>query len=130
VLVVTETKSGEATHVDLGALLDGRTGPGAVWSMASDDLNVNLVVFGEGAGVQAHVNSEVDVLLVGVEGKGRVVVDDVVHVLAVGQAVLVPKGTRRQIQAEGDRFAYLTCHRRRPHLWPLMAPRSRREKAV
>lgn len=126
---MTETTRGEATHVDLGTLLEGRSGPGAVWSVASDDLNVNLVVFGEGSGIRAHVNSEVDVLLVGVEGKGTVVVDDVVHVLAAGQAVLVPKGTRRQIQAEGERFAYLTCHRRRPHLWPLNVPRPRAEKA-
>ncbi len=126
---MTETTSGEAIHVDLPALLQGRNGPGAVWSAASEDLNVNLVVFGEGAGVQAHVNSEVDVLLVGIEGQGRVLVDDVVHVLKVGQAVLVPKGTRRQIEAVGERFAYLTCHRRRPHLWPLNAPRPRREKA-
>ncbi len=124
-----ETTSGEATHVDLRELLEGRNGPGAVWSTVSDDLNVNLVVFGEGAGVQAHVNSEVDVLLVGVEGRGRVIVDDVVHVLKVGQAVLIPKGTRRQIQAEGERFAYLTCHRRRPHLWPVKMVRPRSEKA-
>jgi quercetin dioxygenase-like cupin family protein len=129
VLVLTETTSGEATHVDLGTLLEGRDGPGAVWSVASDDLNVNLVVFGNGSGVQAHVNSEVDVLLVGVEGRGRVTVDDIVHVLAAGQAVLVPKGTRRQIQAEGERFAYLTCHRRRPHLWPVNASPPRPGKA-
>lgn len=125
---MTETTS-EATQVDLRALLEGRSGPGAVWSAASEDLNVNLVVFGEGAGVQAHVNSEVDVLLVGIEGRGRVIVDEVVHVLTAGRVVLVPKGTRRQIRAEGERFAYLTCHRSRPRLWPVNAPRPRREKA-
>ncbi len=125
---MTETTS-EATQVDLRALLEGRSGPGAVWSAMSEDLNVNLVVFGDGAGVQAHVNAEVDVLLVGIEGRGRVIVDDVVHVLSTGQAVLVPKGTRRQILAEGERFAYLTCHRRRPRLWPVNAPRPRPEKA-
>jgi mannose-6-phosphate isomerase-like protein (cupin superfamily) len=126
---LSETTTGGAAHVDLGTLLVGRSGPGAVWSLASDDLNVNLVVFGDGAGIQAHVNSEVDVLLVGVEGRGRVLVEDQAYAFGPGQALVVPKGTRRSIYADGERFAYLTCHRRRPHLWPVNVSRPRSQKA-
>ncbi|MBL8127203.1 MAG: hypothetical protein JNM64_06180, partial [Chloroflexia bacterium] len=38
------------------------------WSTQSADLNVNLLVFAAGDGVSAHVNGEVDVLLVCVSG--------------------------------------------------------------
>jgi mannose-6-phosphate isomerase-like protein (cupin superfamily) len=113
---LTDTSKPEATHVDLATVLDGSRAQGAVWSHAT-------------TGVRAHVNSEVDVLLVAVEGQGRVVVGDVVHVLQAGQALVVPKGTRREIYSLGERFAYLTCHRRRPRLWPINVPRPAEERA-
>jgi mannose-6-phosphate isomerase-like protein (cupin superfamily) len=125
---LSETPLALATHVDFGTLLSSRNGHGAVWSHASSDLNVNFVVYPEGAGVRAHVNTEVDVLIVAVEGQGRVVVGEVVHVLGAGQALLVPKNVQREITALSERFAYMTCHRRRPHLWPVNVPRPALEK--
>ena len=88
------------------------------WSHQGADLNVNLVVFDAGDGVEEHVNREVDVLLVGVTGEGVVTIDGERHALAAGAALVVPKGARRGIRAVEHRFAYLTCHRRRAGLWP------------
>jgi quercetin dioxygenase-like cupin family protein len=84
----------------------------------SEDLNVNLLVFAADEGVDPHVNSEVDVLLVGVAGTGIVEVDGVSHELRPGLAVVIPKGARRGTRALHGRFAYLSCHRRRAGLWP------------
>jgi mannose-6-phosphate isomerase-like protein (cupin superfamily) len=126
---LAETPETGATHVDLVALLGSRGGPGAVWTHASADLNVNLVAFGEGLGVNAHVNSDVDVLLVAIEGQARVVVEDVVHMLRGGQALVIPKGSRREIRSLNGQFTYLTCHRRRPGLWPVNVPRPEAERA-
>jgi quercetin dioxygenase-like cupin family protein len=112
-----------AVPVDLPAVARAGSGHGPVWSHRSDDLDANLLVFGASDGVAEHRNTEVDVLLVGVEGEGEVTVDGQPHPLAPGQAILVPKGARRGSRAVGGRFAYLTCHRRRAGLWPTPANR-------
>ncbi|MBI3965520.1 MAG: cupin domain-containing protein [Chloroflexi bacterium] len=104
--------------VDLAGLARATAEQGAVWAYGGADLNVNLVVFEVGRGVSEHLNAEVDVLLVGLLGAGTVTVDGETHELRVGQALVVPKGRRRAIVAGADRFAYLTCHRRRGGLQP------------
>jgi mannose-6-phosphate isomerase-like protein (cupin superfamily) len=93
------------------------------WSGGSEDLNLNLLVLTTGETVEEHVNAEVDVLLVGVAGSGTVAIDGDEHRLTAGQALVVPKGARRSIASTGERFAYLTCHRRRAGLWPSRAER-------
>jgi quercetin dioxygenase-like cupin family protein len=80
---------------------------------------VNLLVLNAGEAVEEHVNTVVDVLLVGIAGAGIVRIDGLEHGLAAGQVLIVPKGTRRSIASAGGRFAYLTCHRRRGGLWPV-----------
>jgi quercetin dioxygenase-like cupin family protein len=107
---------------DLAAVARDAAGRGPAWTQRSEDLDVNLLVFGAGEGVAAHANAEVDVLLVGVAGEGVVRVEGRTHSLRAGQAVLVPKGTRRGTLATTDRFAYLTCHRRRGGLQPTARP--------
>lgn len=96
---------------------------GPVWTAQSDDLNVNLLVFHRGQAVEEHVNSEVDVLLVGVDGEGVVSIDGEPYALPPGHTVIVPKGARRSTRVMGDRFAYLTCHRRRAGLIPTVGKR-------
>ena len=108
--------------VDLAALVQERTIRQPVWAYQSADLNVNLLVWGADEGVVEHVNSEVDVLLVGIAGDGLIEVDGTAHPLHSGQALIIPKGARRAIRSTGDRFAYLTCHRRRTGLWPHRLP--------
>ena len=104
--------------VELAALARAATGPGAAWTHQSEDLNVNLLVFASGEGVAEHVNTEVDVLLVGIAGAGAVTIDGTRQVLRAGHALVIPKGANRAIQSQSDPFAYLTCHRRRGGLWP------------
>ena len=93
-----------------------RSGP--AWTAASDDLNVNLLVFTSGEGVGEHVNTEVDVLMIGISGSGTLSIDGTERAFRAGDAVLIPKGARRSTRAGDGPFAYLTCHRRRAGLWP------------
>jgi mannose-6-phosphate isomerase-like protein (cupin superfamily) len=92
---------------------------GAVWSLAeARDLNLNIVRFAAGDGVEAHINAEVDVVWVVVAGSGTAEVDGRQVALATGDLLYVPKGARRAIHATGGDLAYLTCHRRRAGLMP------------
>ena len=100
---------------DLGALATAARSA-VPWSTQSADLSVNLLVFAAGDGVAPHVNSEVDVLLVGVAGEGAVSVDDATIPLQPGGLILIPAGSRRGIQAGSARLAYLSCHRARSGL--------------
>lgn len=119
---MTETP-GAVQVLDLaGQLAEG--GSGAVANLETADLDVNLVRFADGAGVGAHTNREVDVLIVVVEGEGTLVANGVEQALRVGQAVMIPKGIERAIRSpQGGVFAYLTVHRRRQRLWPTPRPR-------
>jgi quercetin dioxygenase-like cupin family protein len=92
---------------------------GPVRSRRSEDLDINVLVFRAGEGIAEHVNTAVDVLLVAVNGEGMLWLDGQPTSLRNGQLVLIPKGTRRRIQAVSDRFAYVTCHRSRPGLLPV-----------
>jgi quercetin dioxygenase-like cupin family protein len=93
------------------------------WSAQSEDLNTNLVVLTPGAAVEPHVNREVDVLIVGIDGAGIVIVDGDEQSVRAGEVILIPKGRARATRAGAERFAYLTCHRRRAGLWPTVGGR-------
>jgi quercetin dioxygenase-like cupin family protein len=110
---------------DLAALAGLTNDRIPVWTHESRDLDVNLIVFANGGGVGDHVNSEVDVLFIGVAGDGWVEIDGTRWTLGPLHAVIVPRGSRRSTGSSGhsERFAYLTCHRRRGGLWP-QPPRS------
>jgi quercetin dioxygenase-like cupin family protein len=113
-----ERDRGRRPAVDLPAIVRHGTERGPRWSAETADLDVNLLVFGAGEGVAAHVNDEVDVLLVGVAGHGTVEVEGVAHAVGAGTALLILKGERRAVRSAGADFAYLTCHRRRAPLRP------------
>jgi quercetin dioxygenase-like cupin family protein len=108
----------EPEIVDLVAQLAMASGNGPVWTHTSEDLNVNLLYFDSGQDVPPHVNDEVDVLIVALDGEGRLELNGTVRVLRQGQACLIPKGASRASKSGGGPFAYLTCHRRRAGLWP------------
>ena len=63
--------------------------------------------------VAEHVNEELDVLLVVLGGGGAVVVAGERHELAAGSTMLVPRGSRRRIEAGDEGLRYLSVHRRR-----------------
>lgn len=110
--------SEQVVLADLISLATASERFGLIWSGGSPDLNVNLLLFSDGDGVETHINSAVDVMLVGILGTGTVTIDGVDHRLATGQLLIVPQGEARRIRSESARFAYLTCHRRREGLWP------------
>jgi mannose-6-phosphate isomerase-like protein (cupin superfamily) len=93
--------------------LTGRTGTGPVWGMAAEDLNATLLSWPGGHTVAEHVNAELDVLMVVLEGSATVTVGGREHALRSQQALLVPKGEQRSIRAGADGVRYLTVHRRR-----------------
>ncbi|MDX6676016.1 MAG: hypothetical protein QOE31_68 [Solirubrobacteraceae bacterium] len=95
--------------VDLLAL----AGSGPLWGLASHDLNATLLAWPAGRGVAEHVNAELDVLVVVLDGAGSVVVDGAAHVLTSGAALLIPRGARRRIAAGEGGMRYLSVHRRR-----------------
>lgn len=122
--MASDSTESRGSAADLVALAQVPAAHGPAWSRRSEDLDVNLVVFDAGDGVAEHRNDLVDVLIVGVVGAGVVTIDGETHPLAAGQAILVPKGALRGTRAGAERFAYLTCHRRRPGLQPTPRPRT------
>ena len=97
---------------------------GPIWSLASADLNLNLLRFTAGDGVPEHVNAEVDVVGLVIAGTGVVEIDGRAEAVRSGCLFFMPKGARRAIRATSDDFAYLTCHRRRAGLMPARKGRS------
>lgn len=87
-----------------------------LWGLASDDLNVNLVAWPAGDGVGEHTNTEVDVLIVVIDGALSVALDGQAQQVGTGQAIVVPKGATRVLTASADGVRYLSAHRRRPPL--------------
>lgn len=108
----------ETSAIDLADLALTAPGHGPLWTAATDDLNVNLLRFNQGEGVAEHINTEVDVLMIGIAGEGTVSINGAPNPIRTGQAVIIPKGALRATEAVSEFFAYLTCHRRRPGLMP------------
>jgi mannose-6-phosphate isomerase-like protein (cupin superfamily) len=96
--------------------LTAGTGPGPIWGLASDDLNVTLLAWPAHEGVADQVNEERGVLLVVIEGSGSVRVDGVEHPLEAGHGSVVEKGRRFGIVASETGLRYLSIHVRRPPL--------------
>ena len=113
-----------AQVIDLAALATAagaNKAAGAIWSLVSTDLNLNLLHFEEGDGVAAHINNEVDVIGLVIAGEGTLDLDGRQEHVQPGQLFFVPKGVRRAITARSSDFAYLSCHRRRAGLMPTRA---------
>jgi quercetin dioxygenase-like cupin family protein len=94
---------------------------GAVWSLVSTDLNLNLLHFSDDDGVAAHVNNEVDVIGLVITGEGTLDLDGQQERLQQGRLFFVPRGARRAIISRSSDFTYLSCHRRRAGLMPTRA---------
>ena len=113
-----QSRAPAAIRIDLLALVAAAQGNGPQWSHESADLDLTLLSWQSGQEIAAHVNAEVDVVFFVVDGSGEVIVDGETHALTVGQALLIPKGSERAIRCTGERFSYLSIHRRRTGLWP------------
>ncbi len=106
------------TIIDPSALLLGATHDGPIWSLNSEQLNINLLRFGTGEGISPHINDEVDVLIIIIEGEGALTLGDKEHSIRTSEAALIPRGARRAIRCTSGTLAYLSCHRRRGGLMP------------
>jgi quercetin dioxygenase-like cupin family protein len=118
------------TAVDLLAV-DRHGADGVAWSLPrGGDLDANLVHLAAGAELGAHVNEEVDVLLIGVNGTGSVTVNDGRYALRAGTIVAVPKDTKRYVAADtATELLYLTVHLARPGLRIQPDPTTRHQSA-
>lgn len=104
--------------IDIAAALREAGTDGPIWSVNSEQLNVNLLRLPTGDGVAAHVNGEVNVVLVIFEGSGELTVDGLAYPLRPGRTVVVPRGALRAMRCTAGPLVYLTCHRRRGGLMP------------
>lgn len=116
VMAEDETQPRLEDLAQLAARATEAGGVGAVWSLATADLNLNLVRLAPTEEVAPHINSEVDVVGVVVAGAGTLDLDGRQEVLHAGMLFFVPKGARRRLRAGELELVYLTCHRRRARL--------------
>ena len=86
---------------------------GPIWGAESDDLNATLLEWPAGEGPAEHVNEERDVLYVVVAGSATLTVDGEPGELGAGEALIVPKGSRRALTAGAAGVRYVTAHVRR-----------------
>ncbi|MEV6684759.1 hypothetical protein AB0N28_05390 [Streptomyces sp. NPDC051130] len=91
---------------------------GALWRLteAGRVLDANLIRLPPGQAIAEHREPALDVLLVVVEGGGRLDTEDGPHPLRPHTAALLSRNTRRSLTAGPDGIAYLTVHPRRPGL--------------
>ena len=106
------------THVDLLERCGVASRSGPQWGHECEDLDLTLLSWEEGKRIEPHVNNEVDVVWIGVEGAGIVTVNGEKHELRPAVALLIPKGCERAVESTSGRFSYLSVHRRRRGLMP------------
>jgi formiminotetrahydrofolate cyclodeaminase len=99
-------------------LAPGVPGSGPRWGMQSDELNATLLTWPAGHEIAAHVNDELEVMLVVLAGSARVTVNGTEHCLSADQLLLIPRGCVRAVTAGSDGVRYLSTHRRRGPLLP------------
>jgi quercetin dioxygenase-like cupin family protein len=101
----------EPEVLDLRAKVCETTGP--QWGTATNDLNATLLSWNQGQEIAAHVNTEVDVIMVVVQGYGTLTLDGIEHKVHEGVAAVIPKGVERAVVAGSTPFVYLNVHRKR-----------------
>nr|WP_234386207.1 hypothetical protein [Streptomyces sp. ERV7] len=105
-----------ALHEAVAAAEEGQGG--ALWRLAERgrQLDANLVRLSPGAAVAEHVESDLDVMLVVVEGDGHLDSGVERQALEPGSVAWLPRTARRALLAGPGGLAYLSVHRRRPGL--------------
>ena len=98
------------------------SGSGPRWGLESADLNATLLAWPPGHAIAEHSNSELDVVLILLQGSACVAVDGIDHHLTAEHLLLIPRGSVRGITAGSDGARYLSIHRRRGPLVPSAGP--------
>ena len=117
-ILATSSNAAPPLAIDLLERLANPTHSGPQWAHECEDLDLTLLAWEPGKNIAAHVNSEVDVVFIGVAGQGHVLVNGEVHELRPGMVLLIPKGCERAIESAEEPFSYLSVHRRRRGLMP------------
>ncbi len=86
---------------------------GPVWGTESEELNATILEWAAGEGPREHVNESRDVAIVVLAGGGELTLGGDARALALGEVVVVPKGSVRQVVAGPEGIRYATVHRRR-----------------
>ncbi len=91
---------------------------GPVWSlsMRRRDLDSNIIRLRAGSGIDPHVGPDLDVLILGLAGAGRVLTETDPLELRAGIMVWLPRGSRRGFIAGPEGLSYLTVHQARKAL--------------
>lgn len=97
----------------------GADAAGALWRLQTSprQLDANVIRLAAGGRIDAHAGPDLDVLMLVLDGSGRVIGEgaDPITVEA-GALVWLPRRSRREIAAGPDGLAYLTVHRHRAGL--------------
>ncbi|WP_189856690.1 cupin domain-containing protein [Streptomyces poonensis] len=103
---------------DVTRLVASPASAGVAWKLteAGRQLDANVVHLPPGRRVDAHVEPDLDVLLLVVAGEGTVTGADGSEDLTEGTLLWLPRGSRRSLAAGDDGLSYLTVHQRRPGL--------------
>lgn len=104
-------KIGDVIHLDFH-------GRGPQWGVETEQLNATILSWEKGHGLEAHVNHDLDVVMIVLDGEGEAFIEDEKISLHAGMVVPIAKGLVRAIKATGDRLTYASIHRRRPGLMP------------
>ena len=124
-LTASETSSNAAPPlwVDLLERSAVASHSGPQWGHESEDLDITLLSWESGRRIEPHINSEVDVIWIGVAGEGVVKINGEPHEMRPGVALLIPKGCERAVESTSQRLSYLSVHRRRRGLMPTIGGR-------
>ncbi|PBC81231.1 hypothetical protein SAMN05428945_4248 [Streptomyces sp. 2224.1] len=100
----------------IAAAREGQSG--ALWRLTQSNrqLDANLVRLPAGTSVAGHVEAELDVLLIVIEGDGQLDNGTRAQTLESGVVAWLPKSAHRALVAGPRGLVYLTVHRRRPGL--------------
>lgn len=112
----------ESETLDLAGWISDETGP--LWGTATEQLNATFLSWRDGHEIAAHVNNEVDVVMIVISGEGEVEVDGKTQTLKPGSLVVLPKGTERAVRARSTPFSYVNVHQRRSLKLTTPPPRS------
>lgn len=93
-------------------------GRGPQWGMETEQLNATILSWEKGRGLEAHINHELDVVLIILEGEGEARIEDETIALRAGMVLPIDKGLTRAVTATGERLTYASIHRRRPGMMP------------
>lgn len=104
--------------IDIATALRQAGNDGPIWSVNSEQLNVNLLRLAAVDTIAEHVNAEVDVVLVIFEGHCELTVEGASYPLSPGRVAVIQRGVRRTMRCTAGPLVYLTCHRRRAGLMP------------